>query len=1405
MRKLNVRFLAVLLAVVVATVVGLFVVHRIQRGRIARGLIYQAEKAKQEGHPEKAVQYYSQYLTLQPEDNQIRVVLGELLEQVLDKQPIYVRNPTQVVFLYDQVLLAEPDRHEIRRKLVKLTLWPRFRRYQDALTHLDALQKAFPDDGELWQLRGLCLEGQAKFEDALIAYRKAIESPPEQVRSHELLARLLRLRLNRFKDADDIIERMIKDHGRTYEAFLARARYRLEFKLGDIDADALEALTRAPDNLEAMLLAAKVEHGRKNYDKAVMLLENVIRQNPEDPRAYRHLSWIEYNLKKPETARERLQAGIVQCPESYELHTALAELLIQGKMFDQVQMILTELKNKGVREDRRNYLIARIHVAQAKWTEAVATLEPLRGDVRYSNELSVQVNLLLAHCQRQLGDMDRHLESLKRVLEFDAQSIPARQGIAVHHATMGRLDDAIREYQQLVALPSTPEHTGADLIRLLIMRVQRLPAPRQNWAEVAKMLEQLEQRQPKSIELLLARSDLLAAMKPNGVAEASQLLTFACLQSKEPRLWLQAAHYAEAADRNGMRVLDNAQKSIGDLVEFRLKKAALLFNRSPGEFRQTLPALEKPGEEYTDEQRIELTQGLGDVCFAIHDYANAQRIFKSLAAQRTQDLQARLMLFEIALRQHDRESAQQWLDEIRRVDPPGGTTHSISDCRFQIFLAEQGDRGAADKAKTGLQHLVQLRPNWPLVYQCLGRLADVVEDRAGAIENYRQAIKLGDMDLRTHVRLVRLYTETKQLQEASTLLGQVKQQGSLSPERQRQLLQHLAPHLPGATMQSFARGMFAGDSRDPHEHIWLGKMLWDTGDRNGGMAEFRKAIAEGGKIPDTWITLVQALTLNGQSDEAMTLLDDAKKQLAPEQLPSTLAMCLETLRQYDDALVKYQEALAIRPLDPQIVRRAVRLLLTLGKTQNAVAVLHQVADKPLGLSKEDIAWARRNLAILGTAGRKPEDFVRGFELLQQNERECGPLLEDMRARVILLAHQPPQGSGASPRQQAIAVLEKIVPQTQATREDRFSLAKLYDAEKAWDKAEKLYRSVIDSDPTNPAARTHYIRRLLQLGKLDKVSLPLQDLQRLAPDAPATVNLTARYHYQSGQIERTLAVLTDHVQRAPANSVEAGNRAYAAAMLLDEFARSVDQPSGAESSRSRLKVTSMQMYQRCVNRRPDALVRAAALLSHFGELDLALQMLEQPNIQFNLRASATIAALRASHAPADKCKQFEQWLRDTSAKNPQLRMEMHVADLAEMQHRFADAIQLYRQALATDSNNIVALNNLAWILAHERRDLPQALEMIQRAVALAGPIVDLLDTRAKVYVALGRAPEAIQDLEDAIAEAPTALRYFHLALAMEKNASPDGAKDAFQLSIRHGIDARDLHPTDAEEFERMKKG
>src|SRR5262249_28210636 len=126
--------------------------------------------------------------------------------------------------------------------------------------------------------------------------------------------------------------------------------------------------------------------------------------------------------------------------------------------------------------------------------------------------------------------------------------------------------------------------------------------------------------------------------------------------------------------------------------------------------------------------------------------------------------------------------------------------------------------------------------------------------------------------------------------------------------------------------------------------------------------------------------------------------------------------------------------------------------------------------------------------------------------------------------------------------------------------------------------------------------------------------------------------------------------------------------------------------------------------------------------------------------------------------------------------------LHLADVKEMTHNFADAERLYRQVLKAQPGNLVAANNLAWVLAH-RGPSPEALELVQRAIAIAGPLADLLDTRAKVYLSLGRAAEAVQDLEDAVNEAPTAMRYFQLALAPERHANPTAPKSPFALARR----------------------
>ncbi|HLW66380.1 MAG TPA: tetratricopeptide repeat protein [Gemmataceae bacterium] len=1417
MRKLNVRFLLILLAVFTLAGSGLYLLHRFQQDRIARALLWQAEHARDEGQIERAALFYSQYLEFRPADQDTRIAFGAMLEKSLEKQAVGSRNPNSIIFLYEEALKGDPSRSDVRRRIVKLYMLPRMRRYNDAMAHLDQLQKDFPQDGEIWQLRGLCLEATAKYEEAADALRQAIRFPPEQIHSHELLARILRQRLNRNPEADAVIDAMIVQHGQSPEAHLARARYMMENKLGKYDEDVAQAIQLAPENAEAILLAARVEHEKalaehekvavdqenKHIAEAVKLLEKGIQLYPDDARMYRHLAWIQYHLKQRDAARQLLQTAIEHCPDDYELHTALAELLIQGKMFDQVDKIISDLKNKGVRDDRIRYLTARIAVEQEHWVEAVGLLEKLRTEARTNADLSVQLNLLLAVCFRHLNDTDRQQESLTRALEFDAQNVLARQGLATLYASLGRLNEAIQEYQQMLNFPNPPFTALADMVRLMISRKRRDPDDKQSWEQIQQAVQALTQKLPDDVDTVLAQSDLLLAR--NQLPQAVNLLKAACGKApKEVRLWLQYAHASEQNSQKGLAALDEAKAAMGDAVELRLKRAALLLNRSPADVQRGFRELEQPGEGYTAEQIRQLREGLADMYYAAHDFTNAKRLYRQLADQRPGDLLSRRNLFEIAIQEKDKVGAQQGLMEIRRIEPAGGTSLPMLEARCQLFLAEEGDASATARARSFLMGVLEQRPNWPPVHQALGQLAELEQDKVHAIESYRKAIELGDTDLRCYGQLVRLLVDSKQEKEAEKVLQQVKQ-GSLSPERRRQMLQLVSPLLPNDTMRQHIQASVGRESLDPHDRIWLGKMLWDTGDHAGAIAEFRKATDLGGQLPEAWTTLVQALVLEGQLDEARQQMGEARKRVPAEKAAATVAACLEIAHQYDEALTEYGKALEIKPINSDWLHRYARLLLQLGRTSKAIELFGRIIAQPGNLAKDDVAWARRNLAILGTMDRKAEGFQRGYELLAKNESELGPNLEDMRAHVVLLSHEPPgSNTNPSPRRQAIELLEKIVQSPQSVREDRFSLARLYDAEKEWDKADKQYRAVVDADPKDPAALVHYARRLLQLGKLDQASPPLARLEKLAPNDAATVTLQARQHFLRGDIERTLLYLSDYVNRAAPQSIDAANRAYTAATLLDEFTRGIQQPANQPNTQQRLKQLALQLYQSCAAQKPDAIIRMADLMSHTGEMQPALDMIDhiKPPLPLGLKASAVIAALRSGHASVARCKEFETWLKEAGKDQPLVDLELHFADLRELQHDFTGAEARYRKLLTKDPNNIVALNNLAWVLAC-RGPSEEALEKVHRAIAVAGPMIDLLDTRAKVYLALNRPAEAIQDLEDAIADSPTAMRYFHLALAREMSANQAGAKEAFHLAVRYGIDQRDLHPADVPSFEELK--
>jgi len=223
--------------------------------------------------------------------------------------------------------------------------------------------------------------------------------------------------------------------------------------------------------------------------------------------------------------------------------------------------------------------------------------------------------------------------------------------------------------------------------------------------------------------------------------------------------------------------------------------------------------------------------------------------------------------------------------------------------------------------------------------------------------------------------------------------------------------------------------------------------------------------------------------------------------------------------------------------------------------------------------------------------------------------------------------------------------------------------------------------------------------------------------------------------------------------------------------------------------------------------PEKALFLAAYLGRRGRFAEALDLLEQAWKTCPPQAVA-FTAVAMLHAPGARAEHFERVARDLEtalAKNPDLvPVLLHLATLRDLQGRHAEAEQVYRRLLNRAPDNVVALNNLAWLLAHQKGKGNEALSLLRRAIDTAGPLPELRDTRAVVSLSLGESKAAVEDLEAVVREAPTATRYFHLARAELLAGHRGSALDALGKAKAAGLKAEALHPLERASYQPLLK-
>jgi tetratricopeptide (TPR) repeat protein len=1391
-KALKVRVLVLMLAVLAGLVGGVHWLHGRQLRHGAPGLRARAMDLEQGGKLIQAAAYYHRYLQCMPDDIDTDARYALLLART-------AQTPKQRFRAYlrlESVLRRDTGRHEVRRQAILLALHPDLERVQDAIDHLDKLMQQEKNNAQLeaWYAQAQLMDHH--FDKAAEYFQLATLHDPNDIDSYAARAGTLREHLKKPREADAEMERMVKTV-LTPTAYLMRVDYRRKFGPRDgIDKDVAEARRLAIQrdgglkDVEVLLVSAAVSLDRKDRagaDEARQYLQEGLKWNPGDPRLYVKLAQAERLAGRPEEAVAALNRGLAspKLPEKERpyLLWALAEVLLQARRFGEVSATVGRLREYGESEPRLDYLEARIFLGRGEWLAATQLLQKIHPALQPWPEVLQSADLLLAECYGQLEDFDLQYSYLRRAVNTDPLEPAANLSMARCLEALGKPDEALGHYR--VAIPRAPQ-AQLSVARLLIEEQRRLPRERRHWDEAEEALDQAANTQTDAVGVPLLRAEILA--EQGRLQEAADVLrAVRQLHRKNEQYWLGLARVAErqGGPARAAGVLAEARAALGDHAELRLANAALAVRRGPAAVAE-LNELARGLDKFTAADQRRLLIGLAGAFEEIGDAKSSTKLWRQLAEQEKYNLHVRLVLFDKALERGDTAEMDNLVAELQRIEGPDGTLWRYARARDLVTRAQKGAAQDLQAIQELLQVVAAKRPTWARVHVCQGDLEELRGQKASALAKYEQAVnRLGERNPAVLRHMLELLYQQGRYKEAKEILKLLPQKGGL--ERLAAEVLYRSGEYTDALR--LARQAVSLDSKDYRDHIWLGELLWAAGFRNDAEARLAHAVELAPNKPDPWVALVQVLALTGQEKKARARIAEAKAQLPAGQADLALAQCHEAVGDSKEAQGLYESALAAHPDDAAVLRGYIDFCLLGGARDKAMGLLETLL-RLQGRDREEAAWAKRMLALLLTLPGNRDQAKRALQLLDLAEDTpfkpgAEESIADLRTKAVVLANQGDRRH----RLEAIQFMQEVVKRQPPSAEDLFRLAQLYEWVEDWPHArENLLRllSGNSDDRLYYDVVAHYALLLLLRNEADLARPWLEKLEAKLPNDLRTLELRCRYLVQKQKVAEALALVR---ARAGTQSQEL----QPLAKLLEELGK---YDAAEEFLRRRLDQSKS----------PEAALDLARFLGRRRHLREAIDLCERARHDAPMAAvaDAALSALYAARPPdPDQWKRVSTWLDEAlAAADKKAELRVALALLRGLEGRYDDAVVLYQQVLEEDSRHALAMNNLAWLLAMHQNKPEEALAWLKKAEEIAGPAPDLLDTLGLVYLRLGQSAPALEALERAKAERPTALVFFHLAQAHHLARDDEAARTAWHKVQELKLSPADLHPLERPSFEKL---
>jgi len=346
---------------------------------------------------------------------------------------------------------------------------------------------------------------------------------------------------------------------------------------------------------------------------------------------------------------------------------------------------------------------------------------------------------------------------------------------------------------------------------------------------------------------------------------------------------------------------------------------------------------------------------------------------------------------------------------------------------------------------------------------------------------------------------------------------------------------------------------------------------------------------------------------------------------------------------------------------------------------------------------------------------------------------------------------------------------------------------------------RYFNDAINADSQAILPRLKLAEYRLVMGDAREALAVARDAQAQAPDNPVVLGILGKALLLTGSVEEAVGALqkrADKDRKNPQAFVDlaiaqlrakeraAALRSFEAALDLDPQNLAANQgylPLLIEGGKMEKALQRAKALQRSQPKLAYPYLGEAMIHQAQGDREAALTSVRKAyEVQPSSQVAISLYQLLDANGKAKEAVAFESdWIQKHPTDN---LFKGFAAEMALQKGRFERADELYRDAAKTSPNDVKIINNLAWV-AHKRK-AKDALELAERAFALAPDNPAVLDTVGVIEVGAGQVDSGLKKLERAVELAPKAGQIrFNLANAYVSANRPKDAGLALDALIR----------------------